>query len=385
MTTRPGPTAIQLSSTAEGGAWMLAVLAKRTYAVSPDGTLKSPAAQIPLVPEPVYHPDTTSILLADTDLIAVKPRTDLVVLGHTYGGGRRSYEATVTVRGKVAKRILVSGTRVCAAGKKGEIFFSQPEPVDKIELSYAHAYGGSFALPSDTLTAPQRERLDSIAVAVERDFAESMRYEYPRNPAGCGFLLAPTPEAVAALTLPNLEDPLDPISPTRLAVGDPDRWPTMPLPQSTGWFAHDWFPRIAHLGIPPLASPPAEPVQESVRGYAPANLFDNENRIADAFVFSQGASPGMQFPHFRGGETIVLDHMHPTRAQYAVQLPTGIPKIWVDGRKGTLKETDPVIHTVVIEPDADRVTILWRGSAPALRPYLPAELEKMPFKVEWPL
>ena len=65
-------------------------------------------------------------------------------------------------------------------------------------------------------------------------------------------------------------------------------------------------------------------------------------------------------------------------------LPSGVPRIWVDGRKGTLKETEPVIHTVVIEPDLDRVTILWRGSAPALRPYLPAELAKMPFNVEWP-
>ena len=377
-------TAIQLSSTDERGAWMLAVLAKRTYTVASDGILRLAPEQVPLVHEPMFHPDTPSILLADTDLIALKPRTDFIVLGHTYGGGRRSYEATVAVRGKIAKRILVSGTRVCAAGSNGEVFFSQPEPVDKIDLSYAHAYGGSFPLPSEPFSTLQRRQLESIAVAVERDTAALMLYEYPRNPAGCGFLLEPTPEAVAALVLPNLEDPLDPISPTRLAVINPDRWPTMPLPQSTGWFAHDWFPRIAYLGIPPLAPPPAEPVPETLRGYAPANFFDNANRLADAFAFSQGASPGMQFPHFRGGETILLEYMHPKQAKYTVTLPTGVPKIWVDGRKGTMKETEPVIHTVIVEPDLDRVTLLWRGAAPALRPYLPAELAKMPFRVEWP-
>ena len=339
---------------------------------------------MPLVHDPVAHPDAPAILLADTDLFPSKPRTDLVVLGHTYGAGRTSYEAAVAVQGKVAKRILVSGTRVCAAGANGEIFFTRPEPVDKIELSFSHAYGGSFPLPLDKLTEAQRNKLGSIAVAVERDLADLARYEYPRNPAGCGFLLNPTPEAVASLTLPNLEDPLDPISPQRLAVGDPDRWPTMPLPQSTGWFAHDWFPRIAYLGVPPLARPPAEPVQETVRGYAPANLFDNANRPTDGHAFMQGASPGLQFPHFRGGETITLTNLHPKSAAWTFKLPAGAPKIQTDGRKGTLKEVEAVIHTVVVEPDLERVTIVWRGAAPALRPYLPAELEKMPFRVEWP-
>jgi hypothetical protein len=38
---------------------------------------------------------------------------------------------------------------------------------------------------------------------------------------------------------------------------------------------------------------------------------------------------------------------------------------------------------VVFEPDAMRLSIVWRGSAPALRPYLPEELKSMPLRVEW--
>ena len=59
------------------------------------------------------------------------------------------------------------------------------------------------------------------------------------------------------------------------------------------------------------------------------------------------------------------------------------PKIWIDGRKGTLKETEPVIHTVVLEPDLKRVSVVWRGAAKAIRPYMPDELAKMPLKVVW--
>jgi hypothetical protein len=38
---------------------------------------------------------------------------------------------------------------------------------------------------------------------------------------------------------------------------------------------------------------------------------------------------------------------------------------------------------VEIEPDEGRMSIVWRGAAPALRQYMPDELAKMPFRVEW--
>ena len=36
-----------------------------------------------------------------------------------------------------------------------------------------------------------------------------------------------------------------------------------------------------------------------------------------------------------------------------------------------------------IEPDENRVCVVWCGSAPALRPYMPDELERMPFRIDW--
>jgi hypothetical protein len=42
-----------------------------------------------------------------------------------------------------------------------------------------------------------------------------------------------------------------------------------------------------------------------------------------------------------------------------------------------------VLHHVVIRPDDDRVILLWRGHAPTRRPYMPEELDRMPYRVEW--
>ena len=54
-----------------------------------------------------------------------------------------------------------------------------------------------------------------------------------------------------------------------------------------------------------------------------------------------------------------------------------------DKRYGNLLPVDPVIHSVLIAPDENRIAIVWRGSAPARRAYLNEEVPKMPFSAEW--
>jgi len=373
-------TAMQLSLRDPTGANHLAVLSKRTYTVE-RGKLVLAAEQLPIRDDLVFDGEE---LLHDTDTIPLKLRTDVVIQGHAYGNGRSQFEAAVTVNGKLAKRILVLGDRECITDSGGSIFISPPLPVDKLPLRYTHAYGGSEVRTLDGVPEDRAANIRSLAVGLEVPPEQVILSSYPRNPAGCGWLLKPTLEAVGKLRLPNLEDPLDRLTPQRLAVGDELEWPKMPLPQSTGWMHYNAFPRRAYVGFAIPGKLATKRIAEVERGYYPENLLDTNKTYADTQLVAQGASPGLQFPHFRGGETIVLDNMHPKQARYTLTLPAERPKMWVDGRKGTLKETAPVIHTVVIEPDLDRVTILWRGSASALRPYLPAELAKMPWKVEWP-
>ena len=369
---------MQLSLRDPSGACHLVVLAKRTYALE-RGRLILAAEQLPIRDDLVFDGDE---LLHDTDTVPMKLRTDLVIQGHAYGQGRSQFEARVSVNDKVAKRILVLGDRECITDSGGHIFIAPPLPVDKVPLRYTHAYGGVAARTLDGVPEDRAENVRMMATALEMPPEELIASRYPRNPAGRGWLLKPTLEAVAKLQLPNLEDPLDRLTPERLAVGDEHDWATMPLPQSTGWQSYGAFPRLAYVGFGIVGNRPAKPIAEVERGYYPENLLDPKTP-AEMQLVANGASPGLQFPHFRGGETIALDNMHPKYASLSITLPTGKPKMWVDGRKGTLKETEPVIHTVVVEPDLDRVSILWRGSAPALRPYMAHELEKMPFKVEW--
>ena len=74
--------------------------------------------------------------------------------------------------------------------------------------------------------------------------------------------------------------------------------------------------------------------------------------------------------------------MHRQRPRWGFAVPPP-PRIWTDGRNGKVTATEPVLHTLFIEPDEDRVTVVWRGAAPALRAYAPQELETMPLRVEW--
>src|SRR5262249_29141710 len=100
--------------------------------------------------------------------------------------------------------------------------------------------------------------------------------------------------------------------------------------------------------------------------------------------FASGASLGMQAaPYLKGNEEVLLVGLHPKCARFLFRLPGERPRISTDGRNGKLNDTKPVIHSILIEPDELRLIIVWRGSAPALRPYMPDELETMPFRVEW--
>jgi hypothetical protein len=97
-----------------------------------------------------------------------------------------------------------------------------------------------------------------------------------------------------------------------------------------------------------------------------------------------GASPGLTVPHYRGGEQIELTGVFASPTPVLIVLPAVAPTLAVDGRNRALSAaTDVVMHTVDIEPDEWRLSITWRGSAIARRPYMAEELAKMPYRVQW--
>ena len=379
----PGLTARQESGKAPDGAFILSVLAKRTYALTDDGRCVLAEEQLPLCEEPEFDAKDPALLVRDTDLFPFKPRTDVIIQGHAYNyTGDAQFYAAVRI-GDISKQLLVVGDRRCALGTTGAVLISQPEPLERVPLSYTHAYGGRDTFAEALAVEALMARWPDVPPEV-LPTEEASAFLYPRNPTGRGYLITKTPTAVESLRLPNLEDPLDPLSPERIEVGATLRWPRMPLPQATGWMSYEWFPRVVGIGILPPYERTDTPFAEVAREYIPDSVlrpakFDE----ADPFHLTCGASLGLQLPLLRGDERVVLQHIDPMQQEFTFYLPSDKPRMWTDGRKGKLNPTDPVIHTVVIEPDERRVSIVWRGAATALRPYLPDELAKMPFRVIW--
>lgn len=376
--TPPGPSARQVSGVGPDGRFLLSVLVKRTYTFDATGRC-SRAADLPLTELPVVDPESPGLLLSDSDLYPYKPRTDVLVIGHAYAPRHvTSFEAAITI-GTHTKRILVLGDRRASMSPDGAITLESPAPIDSAPLTFERAYGGADA----AACARHGNPMTGLAEHVPEEpmLARVNPYAYPRNPNGRGFLLEATRAAVEALALPNLEDPADRLTADRLTVGTLDRWPAQPLPAAPAWVSHAWFPRVAYLGF--LPADRTLPIAEVTLGALPQSLLAaSPGQTTMDLGFANGAPAGLQLPHLNGDETLTLTNLHRGRRDLRLHLPGDRPALWTDGRKGKRGDTDPVIHTLVIEPDEDRLSIVWRGSCPALRPYTADELATMPFWID---
>jgi hypothetical protein len=383
--TQPGPGAVQLSAVDPASKPILSVLCKRTYEVLPDGRVVLAAQQQPLVQEPEFDKEKPHLLLRDSDLYPFKPLTDIVVRGHAYSGGHPSFKAAVQVD-KWRKEIAVFGDRRCTLGRDGRVIFSAPAFAEKIPIRYDRAYGGLDVVAERTLGNPLSALKEFIDPSL--DLSVSSPNIYPRNFTGVGYLIQATKEAVDSLVLPNLEDPIDYLSPDRLAVGSPGRWPLMPMPQAFDWVNFGTFPRLAYMGIVHDHEPALSPIAEVKRGFIAADLLTDrpllEGVQTASHRFSNGASLGLQAtPYLQGNEECWLAGLHPKKLSWRFRLPGDRPEIQTDGRNGKMNPTSAVVHTVEIEPDKSQLNIVWRGSAAALRPYSKKELETMPLLVQW--
>jgi hypothetical protein len=379
-----GGTARQVSGRDSEGRWILSVLAKRTYTFQGDACRAS-GEQLPLIAEPLIDEDS-GLLLADIDVFPFKLLTDVVVLGTTYNStGQQTFKAAVRV-GKITRWIQVWGDRKATLTSDGRIVYSPPKIVASVPLSYQFAYGGRDIVAEAKYGNPHAVMRPYLGASVsDAMMSAASPHAYPRNPSGRGYIIEPSREAIEAVDLPNLEDAGDPLTPTRLIVGSARRWPLQPIPASFGWIRYAWFPRIADLGFVPDYDPDVDLAQApEVRfGYGKSDLWKRKISPEDLTLRgTNGAALALRLPYLAGNEEVEALNLHPRSPRIHFRLPGERPRMWVDGRNGNLVETKPIIHTVVLEPDLDRVSLVWRGCALALRPYLD-EIATMPFRVVW--
>jgi hypothetical protein len=287
-------------------------LLKATFRFTPQGKVEPAPAEemlrVVLADEHHGEPADSSLRYAG-EVVPLRRGTDVAVVGHAYGRGRSEIAAGFRL-GSLEKLVAVSGTRTWAGTPSSPVV--GPKPFEKVPLRYEHAFGGSY------------------------DDGDRGRVAYAENPVGVGFARALRPGA----PLPNLEDR------ARRLRSSGDR----PPPASLGFIPPGWRQRARFAGTFDAAW------KRDRRPLFPADLDDRFwNAVPQDQVLPQ---------KLRGGEKLVLLHLHPTVDSVVVTLPSlrFTATFNVDGRSEQLPmEAD----TLLVEPDLERLAITWRASLPA--------------------
>ena len=291
--------------------WLVAV--KATFDILPDGTTAVAKEQPPVLRVAEHHgePGKSSVKY-DADLVLTKKTTDVIVVGHAYAPtGTTVTHADVGFKvGPVRKMLRVYGDRTWNA-----IGMSAPMPFERMPLVYERALGG----------------VDLKSKTPEKD------WEW-RNPVGTGF--AVSSRNATGLRLPNIEDP-------KGLVGS---WDDRPAPAGFGAIASHWQPRVAFAGT-----------------YDDRWMQTRQPLLADDLDdrFFQSAPLDQQTPEFlRGGEPVVLLRMTP-QGDLRFVLPKlyfGFETRFYDGSREIHKNRR--LHTVILEPDYPRVSLVWHTALP---------------------
>jgi hypothetical protein len=340
------------------GQYILSLLLKRTYDIVPGRPCLRAETDRPMIPGDVPWADPmNSAVRFETDFVPYKPATDIVLNGRVYAPKGRP-TAACAVALKVAdhrKDLIVFGDRKAIFNRNAAPAFSEPVPFTAMDLRYERAYGG-IDVYSDKKTS----------------------YAYPRNPLGRGFIVEYTKEGIEHLELPNLEDPKALLTPDRLCISAYARWQDQPMPAGLGWFPKYWRPRAELAGIMPADRPIEQKLRKAYSAFLPADQRSHylKNTLRDMdFRFFNGASPGLVVPYLKGNEPIATANLS-AESIVTFYLPGDRPRIGLDIGEG-VKQTQVVIHTVMIHMEERQVDIVWRGALPYPGPDWLVKMKKL--------
>lgn len=296
------------------GAETLTAVLKATWSLAGGG---EPAQeQVALILADTYHgePGASSPRL-ETDLAPAKAATDVVMIGHAYAPKKTARVVDVSLEiGSASQRVRVFGDRHwwLLFG-----FFprrSGPKAFEKLPLIYERAFGG-------------------FQPGGKKGSVEGFE---ARNPVGRGYVRKKRRSFLNGLALPNMENP-------RKLIGSPGQ---APAPVGFGYIARSWSPRRELLGTYD---------EDWQQNRMPLLPDDYDERSWN------GAHPSLQIsPFLRGDERVRAVGV--TRGKpLEFRLPGLAPAMtahWL----GKWQDMDPVLDTVVIEPDEQRVCLTWRAS-----------------------
>ncbi len=367
----------------DGGS-QVGIIAKRTYRVVGQRCVVDDE-QVPLVDIQVFSEDK-SALLHDFDGVLNRTEVDVVVEGSARPpqAGATSFELRVRVA-HLDRKLMVWGDRRCYRDVGGRLRFSAPKPVGSVPLDWTSSYGGVDDIALARHGDPLREMRAAAKIPYSPRFG---RFSYPRNRAGKGYLIEATNEALEACALPNVEEPLQPLSPESLAVGAFDRWPKAPFVGAVGWLSHANFPRAAMLGLTSPYDADACPAQSFFEVKVGAV---NPDSIAHAMAFhkrldrrvAQESALGMRVASVAPGAPVGVVNAHPKLLSWDFALSREAPLLALQMPGAKAVAVEAKIRTVFLQPERDRVSIVWVGEHREPTPVGPGKKALIKHGVQW--
>lgn len=363
--------------------WVIAVVAKRTYSVLGSQCHVSPE-QVPIVEEPQLDGDDH--LVHDSDLLVHRRSADIIVSGTARSASPRpSFDARVEI-GAFVRRLRVFGDRRLERTAGGQLSFTPPAPVAEVPLTWENAYGGVDQAALDELGDPFVEAASQMGHPAG---PRQSLFAYPRNPFGRGYLIEPTPAAIERCRLPAIEDPDQLLTPESVVRNDPRLWPTAPLPAATGWLGYTTFPRSLQVGLPPRlylydGIPPARFPEVALGVLRPRTLDPTcpINQRIDLGA-AQCSALGMRADTLALAAEVRLVNLHPSHPDWHFRLPERAPRLVFSLPAAPPADLEAHIRTVLIEPDADRISLVWVGEAELDLPLFPEQLRRVEHAVLW--
>lgn len=309
------------TSTDKTGREWLVVVAKGTYGIPdhPGHPLRLLEQQVPLIMADVFPGEPSeSAALYENDFALHKPRCDVLLNGHCHApNGEPATEVNVALKvGTLVKAFKVIGARIYEDSALSHSI-SKPVPFTTMPITYAQAFGG-----------------------VDRTHADPAKHKwYPWNPVGAGFYPAANSAQTNGLPLPNTEE-LD-----RPVTAPHEHY----KPMAFGPIGRAWRQRIQWAGT-----------------YDQAWLDHQFPFLPEDFDlrYFQCAPEDQQIDYPRGGEEVALLNLS-DKGRSAFRLPANLKlAMLVVFHDDSTREAAAVVDTVIIEPDANRLTLTWRASSP---------------------
>lgn len=371
----------QVSGYDDLGNNILSLLYKQTFSINKSGEPYLADEQIPLHTDQVTYPHYKNLLQTESDIYPFKKYCDIIVKGSAKNFDKKKQFIAEVNFGTVMHQMHIQGNQKTYLDQHKKIKFSDIEIIDEVPLQFNFAYGGIDKEAEKKIVIKDLELLKKIDPTI--DFLAGNPYRYPRNPEGKGFIVDFNKDTIEQLELPNIQDPENLLTPENLILNNPKKWLDMPIPYATDWVSPIWFPRLAYAGFMDFESRNTSMLKEVKNKLVEKDIFENKGLGKNANLrFSNCGSHALQIAHNIPINQCQLINIHPSNKNFIFKLPSTRPKLYVDGRNGKLTPTISVMDTLIIEPNKNSFSIVWRGTAKALRPYLIHELENMPFQVD---